>query len=181
MRPPEVIVATVLAAALAMMVAELKRSRRNERALRQRGAVEPEGDVYRAMAFVYPAVFVVMAMEGALFGPAPNPILFAGFAVFIGAKLLKLWAIAALGLRWSFRVLVLPGAALVTSGPYAYLRHPNYVAVLGEIGGFAMIVGARITGVVSLLVFGALVRRRIAIEEKALGLANPESRIANPE
>jgi methyltransferase len=177
MRPPEVIVAiTALAAALAMMVAELKRSRRNERELRHRGAVEPEGDVYRAMAFVYPAVFVVMAMEGALFGPATNPILFAGFVVFIGAKLLKLWAIAALGSRWSFRVLVLPGIALVSSGPYAYLRHPNYVAVLGEIGGFAMIVGAPVTGIVSLLVFGALVRRRIAIEEKALGL-NAGSRL----
>jgi methyltransferase len=78
-------------------------------------------------------------------------------------------------------VLVLPGAALVSTGPYAWIRHPNYVAVFGEIAGFALIVGARLSGVISLLAFGILVRKRIAVEEAALGLANPESRIPNPE
>jgi methyltransferase len=172
MRHPEVAIAvTSLAAVLVMMLAELKRSRRNDRELRRHGATEPQGDVYRAMAFIYPGIFALMATEGALFGPSANPILLAGLALFVAAKLLKLWAIAALGPRWSYRVLVLPGAALVTRGPYAHLRHPNYVAVLGEMVGFAMIVGARLTGVISLFLFGALVRRRIAIEEMALKLA----------
>ena len=66
-------------------------------------------------------------------------------------------------------MLVLPSAPLVTTGPYAYLRHPNYVAVFGEIGGFALMVGAGITGVVSLVAFAVLVRKRIAVEEQALG------------
>ena len=167
---PEVAVATAaLFAVAAMMIAEARRSRANERALRDRGAVEAAGDVYRALAVVYPAMFIVMAVEGAQLGPAPDPWLVAGFVVFAAAKALKMWAITALGPRWSYRVLVVPAAPLVSTGPYAWLRHPNYVAVFGEIAGFAMMVGARFSGVASLILFALLVRRRIAIEERALG------------
>jgi methyltransferase len=169
LRPEATIALVSLAAVIVMMLAELKRSRANERLLRQRGAVEPPRDVYRALAIVYPGLFVLMAAEGAVAGPSPDVLLIAGFAVFVAAKILKLWAVTTLGPRWSYRVLVLPSAPLVTTGPYAYLRHPNYAAVFGEIGGFALMVGAGITGVVSLVAFAVLVRKRIAVEEKALG------------
>jgi methyltransferase len=169
LRPEAAIALASLAAVIVMMLAELKRSRANERLLRQRGAVEPSGDVYRALAIVYPGLFVLMAAEGAVAGPSPDVLLVAGLAVFVAAKILKLWAVTTLGRRWSYRVLVLPSAPLVTTGPYAYLRHPNYAAVFGEIGGFALMVGAGITGVVSLVAFAVLVRKRIAVEEKALG------------
>jgi methyltransferase len=169
LRPEAAIALAALAAVIVMMLAELKRSRANERLLRERGAVEPRGDVYRALAIVYPGLFVLMAAEGAVAGPSPEVLLVAGFAVFAAAKILKLWAVTTLGRRWSYRVLVLPSAPLVTTGPYAYLRHPNYAAVFGEIGGFALMVGAGITGVVALVAFAVLVRKRIAVEEKALG------------
>jgi methyltransferase len=109
-----------------------------------------------------------MTIEGALAGPARDAILITGFVVFAAAKLLKLWAITALGPRWSYRVLVLPDVPLVSTGPYAHLRHPNYLAVFGEIAGFALMVSARITGIVSLVAFALLVRKRIAVEAKAL-------------
>ena len=169
MLPPEITIAAgALFAVLAMMLAELRRSRTNERLLRERGAVEPAGDVYRTMAVVYPIIFVAMATEGALTGPARDAVLVTGFIIFVAAKLLKLWAISALGPRWSYRVLVLPEVPLVSAGPYAHLRHPNYLAVFGEIAGFALMVGAHVTGVISLLAFAFLVRKRIAVEEKAL-------------
>jgi methyltransferase len=174
--PDVVTTATGLSAVLIMMLAELIRSRRNERELRRRGAVEPPGDVYRALAFAYPLMFVAMAVEGTLFGRGDDWLVIAGFTVFVAAKVLKLWAIAALGLRWSYRVLVLPESPLVTTGPYAHLRHPNYLAVFGEIAGFAMMVGALWTGVGSLLLFRVLVRRRIAIEENALEMAQASRR-----
>jgi len=72
-------------------------------------------------------------------------------------------------LRWTFRVLVLPGSPLVASGPYRWLRHPNYLAVIGELAGVAATVWAPITGVVAGLGFGWLIRRRIRVEEQALG------------
>jgi methyltransferase len=170
LRPEVAVPAAAFAATAVMMLAELRWSRVNERLLRARGAVEPSGDVYRAMAIAYPSLFVTMTVEGAVAGPSPEGLIIAGMIVFAAAKLLKLWAIRSLGPRWSYRVLVLPSAPLVTTGPYARFRHPNYAAVFGEIAGFALMVGARITGIISLVVFALLVRKRIAIEERALGL-----------
>jgi methyltransferase len=164
-------VTVVLAAVLVLvtMLAENLRSRRNEKVLRDRGAEEPHNDVYRAMAWVYPLQFAAMGAEGLIRGRPSVPIALAGVTIFLLSKTLKYWAIATLGSRWTFRVLVPPDSALISTGPYAYLRHPNYVAVFGEIVGFALFAGATFTGIASVLVFGALVRRRIAIEEQALG------------
>jgi methyltransferase len=89
--------------------------------------------------------------------------------VFGISKALKMWVISTLGVRWTFRVLVLPGAPLISRGPYAIMRHPNYVAVLGEIIGFAMIVGAPFTGAAALIVYGVLLKRKISVEDRALG------------
>jgi methyltransferase len=156
-------------AALLMMGGELVLSTFNERQLRAKGAVEPPGDVIATMRWVYPLSFVVMGVEGAMVGPAPASILLGGLVLFGLAKALKVWAIASLGPRWSYRVLILPGVPLVTSGPYRYLAHPNYLAVAGEIVSVALIVGAPITGVVATLAFGLLMRARVRVENRALG------------
>ena len=159
----------LIAVVFVVMLAELWLSRVNERALRARGAHEPPNDVYRTMAWAYPASFVAMAVEGLIAGPPRRVFVLAGLVTFAAAKTVKYWAIASLGSRWTFRVLVIPGAPLVTRGPYAWLRHPNYVGVIGELLGVALAVGALSTGIVSTLGFAWLLRRRIAIEERALG------------
>lgn len=159
----------VTAAVFAAMLAELRRSRRNERALRARGAEEPPDDVYRVMAWAYPVSFVAMAIEAVLVPRSFGPIGVLGLVIFGAAKAIKYWAMASLGPRWSFRVLVLPGAPLVTRGPYAWLRHPNYVGVIAELSGIALLVGAPVTGTIAVVVFGLIIRRRIAVEDRALG------------
>ena len=78
------------------------------------------------MRWVYPGAFVAMAIEGALTGPAPRDVLMGGLALFGLAKALKIWAISSLGSKWSYRVLVVPGEPLVTTGPYRFISHPNY-------------------------------------------------------
>jgi methyltransferase len=161
--------AVTLVAVFLIMAGEAVLSRFNESLLRARGAVEPPGDVYATLRWAYPACFVAMALEGAVFGPAPRRAIAAGLVLFGLAKALKLWAISSLGIRWTFRVLVLPGAPLVTSGPYRFLRHPNYLAVLGEMIGVALVAWAPVTGVIAIAGFGALMRRRIRIEDTALG------------
>lgn len=153
---------------LLVMLVEQQRSAANERALRQRGAVEPRDDVYRIMQWVYPASFVVMAIEGALFGPSPGVSTAIGVVVLVAAKALKFWAIGSLGQRWTFRVLVPPDAPRVSHGPYAWFNHPNYIAVVGELIGFAIVVGARATGPIATIVFGLLLRSRIRVENGAL-------------
>src|SRR5258706_2087051 len=120
--------------ALVVMALETLLSRANERKLRAQGAVEPSADaaVYRMMQWAYPGAFIAMGAEGALIGPGVGAWTWIGVALFVLAKALKYWTIATLGHRWSFRVLVLPGVPPIRRGPYAVVRHPNYVAVIGE-------------------------------------------------
>jgi methyltransferase len=152
----------------AFMIGELWLSRRNERALLRRGAVGVDDPAYGTMRWAYPGVFVAMAAEGVWTGPAPIPLASAGAGVMAAAKLLKYWAIASLGERWTYRVFVLPGAPLVTTGPYRFLRHPNYVAVVGELVGMALLTGAGVTGPLGVVYFSLLLARRIMSEEKAI-------------
>lgn len=169
MAPAVAIALLVTLASLLIMAGEAILSSFNERQLRARGAIEPKDDVISMMRFVYPGAFIAMGIEGALTGPAPPDLLMAGLALFGAAKALKVWAISSLGARWSYRVLVVPGEPLVTAGPYRFMSHPNYLAVVGEILSVAMIVWAPITGILSLLAFGRLMIARIRIEERALG------------
>jgi methyltransferase len=111
-----------------------------------------------------------MAGEAWVRGAMVTPIAGAGLVVFVAAKALKYWAIATLGERWTFRVLVPPGSTPTGGGPYRMMRHPNYVAVVGELVGFALLGQAPIAGVVALVAFGALLRARVRVEERALGL-----------
>ena len=150
------------------MLLEAVRSRRNEQRLRARGAVEPAGDVYAAMQVAYPVGFAAMIVEGAMRGRGSGGAFAPGAAVFAAGKLIKYWAVTSLGPRWTFRVLVLPDAPLIRTGPYAYVRHPNYVGVMGELSGMALMAGARRTGPVVVLVFAALLAARIRVEERAL-------------
>jgi methyltransferase len=61
-----------------------------------------------------------------------------------------------------------PGAPLVRRGPYRWLRHPNYAAVCGELAGTALAANAPVAGPLALAAFGALMLRRVAVEERAL-------------
>ena len=152
----------------AFMLFEARRASVNERAQRARGGLEPPGDVFALMQLAYPAIFVAMIAEGAWRGRAASGALFAaGLTIFTLAKLLKWWAIRSLGPYWTFRVIVVPGSRSVESGPYRILRHPNYVAVVGEIVGVAMMMRARVAGPLALFVFGTLLLRRIAVENRA--------------
>src|SRR5687767_76673 len=118
--PPHLLISAVaLCVVLATMLGELWLSKRNERRLLARRAVEPPDPVYATMQWAYPAAFVAMALEGMLGGRATGlperldgvpwgAASIAGGAIFVIGKLLKYWAIATLGDRWTYRVLVLP-------------------------------------------------------------------------
>ena len=152
----------------AFMLVEARRAAANERAQRARGGLEPPGDVYGLMQIAYPVSFLAMLAEGAWRGGAPAPLVAAGTMVFAAAKALKWWAILTLGPFWTFRVIVIPGTTRVVSGPYRFVPHPNYVAVMGEFVGIALMAGARVSGPAALLVFAALLVKRIAVEERTL-------------
>jgi methyltransferase len=158
------------------MAAEATRSARNEAAQRARGGCEPPGDVFNIMRVAYPATFLAMLVEGFIRGglngaPSAPWIAAGGLACFAAAKALKWWAILTLGPFWTFRVIVVSGASLVRRGPYRFLRHPNYVGVVLELTGASMMTGAAVCGPLGIVLFGVLLERRIAVENRALDAA----------
>jgi methyltransferase len=167
--------AVALAVIVGFMLAEGRASSANVRRLREAGAIEPSGDVYLALALLYPAAFVIMGLEGlwraahdvqrATTGPSWVA---SGVLLFAASKALKYWAIRTLGVRWSFRVMVLPGAPLVQAGPYRYVDHPNYVAVVGELVGAAMMMEAQVTGPLMTAAFGVALWARVRFESREL-------------
>jgi methyltransferase len=126
------------------------------------------------MVPVYTLVFPSALAEHVLLHRRP-PAAFAAamIALFLAAKGLKLWAIRSLGDLWTMRVLLPRPLRVVSAGPYRHVRHPNYVAVLLEVTALPLAGGAFITAAVAGVLFLALLRARVASEERAL-LARPE-------
>jgi methyltransferase len=82
----------------------------------------------------------------------------------------RIWVIASLGRRWTTRLIVLPAAPLVTRGPYRWLNHPNYLIVFGEVAILPLAFDAIALAIGFSLCNGALLLRRIRLEQAALGI-----------
>jgi methyltransferase len=165
-------VALVLAVAL-MRLAELRVASQHLRWALARGGVEHGRGHYPAMVALHTALLVGCLVEVPLSGRPFIPALgWPALAALVLAHLLRWWCITALGKRWTTRVVVLPGAPLVTGGPYRWLRHPNYVAVALEGLALPLVHTAWVTAVAfSVLNAVLLLGFRIPVEERALAEA----------
>lgn len=164
-------VAWAVVAMGAQRLAELVHARRNDARLRAAGAVEHGADHYRAMVALHVAWLAATTIEGTFAArtSSTHRVERSALAVFVVAQALRYGAIRALGHRWTTRILVLPDAEPVRTGPYRLLRHPNYVAVALELAAFPMVFGARRTAVAATLADAALMAVRIPAEDRALG------------
>jgi methyltransferase len=146
-------------------LAELAYARRNIRTLLARGGVESGAGHYPLFVGLQGGWLAAMFL---LVEPNPEPrwLLLAAFALLQG---LRVWVIASLGPYWTTRVIVVPGAAPVTDGPYRWLRHPNYLIVALEVPILPLALGLPWVA----LVFGglnaALLLYRIRVENRARG------------
>ena len=89
-------------------------------------------------------------------------------AIVLAAQGLRWWCIATLGRQWNTRVIVIPGASRVADGPYRFMSHPNYVAVVAEGIALPLVHTAWITAIVFSVLNAALLRTRIKVENAAL-------------
>src|SRR6476660_636608 len=113
---------------------ELRIAGRNRRRLLAQGAVEVGAGHYPWMVLLHTLWLLACPLEVWLLDRPFLPVLAAvSLAGFLGSMALRYWVIATLKGRWTTRVLVLPGAAPIVSGPYRFTRHPNYLAVIVEI------------------------------------------------
>lgn len=150
-------------------VIELVISNRNTRRLKSQGAVEVGSGHYPAMVVMHTAFLISTLVEVWAFGrPWIAPLGIAMLTLLVAAMALRYWVIATLRERWTTRIICLPGAPLIATGPYRYLRHPNYLAVVAETFALPMVHTAWVTAIAFSLCNAWVLRVRIRAEERAL-------------
>jgi methyltransferase len=167
-RSPETYL-VLLALVAAQRLLEMRTSRRNCAALGP-GAQSPDPPgnwpamvVFHALLLVLPALEVLWTQR-----VAPAPLFWAGLVALGAAQLLRFWALRTLGPMWNARGLIHPDQQIVSSGPYQYIKHPNYLAVLVELVAIPVIGGAWRSLGLLLLPHLVILWRRIKGEEALL-------------
>ncbi|MFZ9871191.1 MAG: isoprenylcysteine carboxyl methyltransferase family protein [Candidatus Kapaibacteriota bacterium] len=144
---------------------ELILARKNQRwAVAQGGIVVHEAHYW--MFFLLHGGWLVAT---ALFSKGPQPWFAVGMVCYTLLQALRYWTIATLGKRWNTRIIVLPGQPLVKTGPFRWLRHPNYMVVVLELALVPIMLGAWYVAAVATVVNAiVLLQYRLPAEEQAL-------------
>jgi methyltransferase len=153
-----------LALVAAQRLAELAWAKRNTARLRRLGAVEIDAARYPLFVLLHAGWLIGIALCVAPATPPCWPLL----GLFALLQIARLWIILSLGHFWTTRLLTLPAAPLVRSGPYRWLRHPNYLVVAAEIAVLPLAFGAVAIAMIFSALNFALILRRIRIEDRAL-------------
>ena len=157
--------AIILAVVTLQRLGELVLSRRNTTRLLARGAIEVGPGHYPLIVMLHAAWLLALWTFG-WDQPLNWPAL-AGFAALQG---LRLWVLVSLGARWTTRIIVLPGAPLIRSGPYRYLSHPNYAIVTGEIALLPLALNLPWLALLFSVLNGLVLVLRIRAEARALAI-----------
>lgn len=159
-------------------LAELKISRRNQRRLENQGVRKIPERHFRWMVLLHAGVIVCAGAEVLiLHRPFILALAIPMAALFVLANLLRWWVIRTLAGHWNVEVMESSRVGVVCTGPYRWVRHPNYVAVVMEIFSLPMIHTAWITAIAGTLGDLEILRRRIKVEDGFL-MSNPDYRLA---
>ncbi len=154
-------------------VSELVLAKRNARRSFERGGVEVGAGHYPVIVLLHVAWFIAFNAEAILRGDGPVQGAWGAWPVwlvlFVAAQVLRYAAISALGEAWNTRIIIVPGSRRVLTGPYRFVAHPNYVAVIMEFISVPLLVNAPITAIVGTAAnLFLLLRIRIPAERQAL-------------
>ncbi|MCC8953977.1 hypothetical protein H8B02_11060 [Bradyrhizobium sp. Pear77] len=157
----------ILALVTLQRLGELVLSRRNTERLLARGAIEVGARHYPLIVLVHAGWLAALWIWG-----RNQDVNLAILAALLLLQGLRLWILAALGPRWTTRIIVLPGAPLVASGPYRYFPHPNYAVVVGEIALLPLALHLPVLALIFTLLNLAVLAIRIRAESRALSVAD---------
>ncbi len=153
-------------------IAELVISKRNAGWALASGGREHGRSHYPYMVAIHSALLIGCVVEvWALQRPFLPWLGWPMLAVVVLSQGLRYWCIATLGKRWNTLVIVLPGVPLVRRGPYRFLKHPNYVAVVAEGIALPLVHSAWITALLFTVANAAVLAVRITVENNALRTA----------
>jgi len=142
---------------------------RNRTVSKTRGGAEFGAGHYPAMVTLHTALLAGCLLEPVLLHRPFIPALgWPMLLIAVAAQALRWWCITTLGYQWNTRVIVIPGAERITGGPYRFLPHPNYVAVIAEGIALPLVHTAWITALVFTILNAVLLRTRIHVENRAL-------------
>jgi methyltransferase len=118
----------------------------------------------------YPLIVLVhAAWLATLWWLAPGQSIQLGFLSLFGmTELARIWVLRTLGERWTTRIIIVPGEKLVTSGPYRYVSHPNYIVVVAEIALLPLVFGLGQVAMLFSAMNAAVLAIRISAENRAL-------------
>ncbi|HTW87717.1 MAG TPA: isoprenylcysteine carboxylmethyltransferase family protein [Candidatus Binataceae bacterium] len=166
----------ILAFVAAERVVELFISRRHAAHAFAHGGFESGQAHYRAMVALHAALLVACAVESLIcIRRIPAALSTGALIVAASAQMLRYWAVWTLGERWSTRIIVIPGALPVTSGPYRFMRHPNYLAVVLEVAALPLIRANWYTAIGFSIANAIVLAVRIPAEERAMGASYREA------
>lgn len=147
---------------------ELVLAERNRRWAIRHGGQESGGSHYAVIVGMHVLFYLSLIGERVVSGSGWSAAWPFWIALLAIAQAIRIWSIASLGRFWNTRIIVVPGAAPVRSGPYRFVRHPNYLAVGVEILSIPMLAGAWRTAVIFSALNLVMMRIRISAEERAL-------------
>jgi methyltransferase len=154
---------------LAERLIEVLIARRNLRLARARGGFVAESRSLFPIAVFQAAWLFACPLEVFLLDRPWVPSLGVPALALVGlAMALRYWAVATLGDRWNIHTVIVPGESVVTGGPYRFVRHPNYLALMVETAALPLAHSAWLTACASCLVFPLLLAGRIRAEEAEL-------------
>jgi methyltransferase len=158
-------------------LAELVISRRNQRGLEKQGVQKIPEPHFRWMVAVHTGILVGAGAEVLFLHRPLIPALGVSMSVlFVLANVLRWWVIRILAGHWNVEVMDSARVGVVSSGPYRWVRHPNYVGVVAEVFSLPMIHTAWITAIAGTLGYLLILRRRVNVEDGAL-MADPTYRL----
>ena len=166
----------VLAFVIIQRFVELRIAKRNEKAMLAKGAYEVGASHYKYMILLHTSFFISFLVEVAFFKSIFTPY-YVLLAVFILLQLLRVWCLASLGPFWNTKIIILPGANVVVKGPYAFIRHPNYLVVCLEIAILPLMFQAYVTAILFTILNIIMLSVRIPMEEKALKEASDYAKV----
>lgn len=147
---------------------ELVIAKRNEKWMKNRGAVEFGQEHYPFIVLMHMLFFIVLLFEVIFFNKEIShawPIL---LVFFVAAQAGRIWALSSLGRFWNTKIIVLPGSNPIRRGPYRFLKHPNYVIVGIELLVIPLLFNAYLTAILFTLLNLVMLSIRIPAEELAL-------------